>query len=343
MTEDLIPSKTKLLTVCLHKDLIGKCSQYITYYANQLQPITNTSKKQLMVVPFPHERGSPVQPMLAELPHAVLEKKLWEALDIALPIKPLPPTRGLSKSFDGSSFTNSTARLAVVVQLGGYKISLVHTFEELQDQVNWSEFNLPHNFSALMADLQSRFGNHYGFIVAEPNLNLMDGRLGGLFAWVWYGERAFLPTAHEAPDELKGLTQYDVTGIILNEPVLDGLLWDSNEHRIDDRLLRFYVQENSADRDYSFVTDILNVTQQFLPDTPTKRERIHVPHIMHAARFDFRGTHNINANMVASIIEQPDTESESEEESESTREPNERLPQFKSIIPSCMTDNCVLF
>lgn len=334
VTEKLVPSETKLLTVCLNKDLIGKCSQYITYYANRLDPVADKTDKQVMVVPFPHEHQSPIQVKMAELPHATLEQRLWETLDVALPMKAHPRSRGLVTN---GKCKKEFRSLAPVVQAGGYKISLVTSFVDLQETVNWAEFHLPANFEALMTDLEHRFGLNYGFVVAEPNLNPADGRLGGLFAWVWYGYEAFLPTAHEAGADL---TDYDVTGIVLNEPLMTGLAWDSTHQDIPEHPTRFYIQENAGSRDYAPVLDILNATQIFLPNAPDARQRIAVSNILHAARFDFRGRHPVNANMVATTLALSESSEDEVVGVMGNWTPSPSPPS--TLLPNCVSD-CVLF
>lgn len=285
----LSPANTQLLTVCLQKD--GPQSRYLTYYSNTVTQRDKGLKKEAMVVPFPHHPDNPAV-MLAELPSAALEQQLWTALNNVLPAD--DPDADFDADEDEETFCNG---FAPVVQSGGYKLSIANSFAALKEHINWTEFNVPHNFSDMLVDIQTRFGLNYGFIIAEPYLNSTDQRLGGMFGWVWHGKDAFLPTAHELT-AFGPHTVYDVTGIILNDANVVNLAWDLGCPVLGEGYA-FYKQMNPQTHDYKPVLLSLNTTELFYPARHPVRYKIAlIPSVTDAVRMDFRGSSDTNANLV---------------------------------------------
>jgi len=259
----------------------------MTLYENKLDTSARGGN-QLMIVPFPHdcEEVGEDRLRLVELPNRYIEEKVFK--NTALLLKPL--SRGFT---DGRGLYKSKSKSKVAVaQAGGYKVSLVGSHERLLGAVDWERFSKPANFEEIMEDLRERYGQGYGFVIAEPNRNT-DGRYGGTFGWIWYGERAFLPTAHEKME----VPQYDVIGYMLNcngyAACFEGT--DDVVTGLGDIHTNIRVRKSPACDE---VTALLESAVMFAPDSPEMRVGVPIGPLFDGIRVELKGRKKHNANVV---------------------------------------------
>lgn len=222
MTPNFRPSSTCLMTCRIrkiHRNEPFQFYQYLTIYSNEATTKPST-KSQLMIIPFPRRADMDLPtPCIADIPS---ERLLIKHLTEDYPAKQV--SRGArSLSARSLSKRGNTVPLARVNFVNGYKISIVNSFDDLKDRVRWDEFDLSPNHDELMSDIETRYGIHYGFVVAEPHL--MDGKFGGTFGFVWYGTDAYLPTAHEKMQT----PEYDFCGWFVNCAEGKRLKWETGE------------------------------------------------------------------------------------------------------------------
>jgi hypothetical protein len=152
-----------------------------------------------------------------------------------------------------------------------------------------------------MDDMKARFNKGYGYVVAEPALNPEDGRMGGTFGWVWYGDRAMLPTAHEKMSRPK----YDVNGWILNDYVTD-MQWSQSKDKLtearfgetflgDPDAIMEWKEFDHPGRRSTALVPLLETGLLFHPTNPQERKPLALPEgITHAASVRLYGHHSIN-------------------------------------------------
>jgi hypothetical protein len=190
LTSGASAAGTRLLTYRAVGNPAQSRRKNVTAYWNRLDVHGDPAKRQLMIVPFPQDdpaaRGSDFA--LGAPDSDADEARMWDMLETMFPKAaargaPKPPTAPRP-----------------VQQVGGYKVALALNFAQLMD-TPWHEFATHARLQERLADVRARFGRGYGFVVAQPSAHAETGKLGGTFAWTWYGEHLVLPTAHELQDD----------------------------------------------------------------------------------------------------------------------------------------------
>lgn len=302
LSDDLTPSGTKLVTVRL-QEFAPNCRAYLTLYKNEAVSKTyKTGRNQLMVVPFPHSCPDVTEEhlMLAELP-AQAEDALFAGVGMVYPLPPgVETTR--SRSLTNNSFNSDHVAVA---QVGGYQASLVPDYDSLVSRVDWSQYSLHGAFDSIMQDMKTRYGHGYGFVVAQPKLDRRTDRFGGTFGWVWYGDRAVLPTAHEMTMVAGAPTNYDVQGWIINDNVTL-IRWSSDHMALPADTFFMHVLPKEPEQSKN-VLAVLNSIELFHPATPTERKPVELAalHDGVAVRLEGRFPQNSHVETLPNLISTP--------------------------------------
>lgn len=217
MTDGIKPNTTKLITVELEPLKAGAPSPsgcllpprtYLSIYSNKIDsgPSSYNHKAQMMIVPVPNEDCLPVE--MVEYDQDQSGDVIFNLCKSLVPrtSHKTAPRRSRSMHDTYCLASNSTVEIQ---QVGGYKVSVAMTMDDLINRVDWSKFAIPMNFDSLMADMRRRFGKNNSFIVAEPTRSSTHD-MGGDFAWVYQSRKPCLPTAHEK--SASELVKYDVVG-----------------------------------------------------------------------------------------------------------------------------------
>ena len=171
VTDDLKIKSTRVVTARI-REFSPECRAYMTVC--QIDAAARNYKlnrNQLLIIPFPHSCKGVTEEhfMMTHFPDA--DAVFHE----------------LQQTYPGTGTPTE--------HTGEFSVSLVPTFSDLVERVDWSAFGLAGDFAAIMRDTKSRFGSGYGFVVAAPTIDMTTGRISGTFGWVWYGARAMVPTA----------------------------------------------------------------------------------------------------------------------------------------------------
>lgn len=287
ITDSLKPTDTRLITVRLPAESRKGAARhaYLTLYDNKAT-VAKRSSRQLMIVPFPN-RHKMVEAdfKLVEYPSRKAEEHIFEMADATFYKR---ESRSMTnKSMSLSYETNAMPDSLAVSVAGGYIVTVAPNHADLTTRVQWKNYSLPPNFDDLMKDLKTRFGEDYGFIVAEPRHNGKSNQMGGMFGWVWYGDEAMLPTAHEKMANPK----YDVTGWVVN----DGLtaMWSQTSQP----LTGVTVHERAADELREAMQRAVELGNWFHAGDDTKKTQIKVGELTHAVRVDLHGVWGVNSHV----------------------------------------------
>jgi len=182
-------------------------------------PAPKAARPAVMIVPFPNPTRSTVFGLL----DSSTFKAFTGAVQDAFP-RPVTASFGFDGMVKGA---RNEARLAPVLRVGNYNISVVPTALALMENVDWSKFHVGTGEEARVAFFNrlsvisdsSVVPEDSGFVVAEAVLAVKDGGFG----LVYPGTHAFLPTCHEAS---AAPVEYDVECYVIGGtiPSIGGVL-----------------------------------------------------------------------------------------------------------------------
>jgi hypothetical protein len=228
MSDDLLVGKTEVVCVQLP---LPEGNVYATIYRNKAVTQDEDPSRQVVLIPFPHDPEHNHHLCVLELTTAQ-ESQLFGTLGNDYPppnyvdfIQPQSATK---------SFTFDMDNALAVCEMNGYCMTLAPTLADLQARVCWDAFSLSPDHATYMADLATRYGNGYGFVIARPlpakAATAFYCSSGGTLAWTHVAPYACLPTGCEPQP---GNTHYDVSGWFIRplHPTPSYVAWcdDSNE------------------------------------------------------------------------------------------------------------------